>query len=387
MKGHVRERRSGSGNWYAVISMRDPASGKRKLKWHSLPGCGGKRKAQIEAAKLVAAVNAGTYTEPSKLTFAAYLEQWHVSIKPRISARTHERYGEIIRKNIVPPLGAVPLVKLHKDQIKAAYAEALNSGRRDGQGGLSPATVVYMHRIIRQALGEADLPRNPSDGVKPPKIERDEMSTYDVPQTAELLDTLRASRLFVPVVLAVLCGLRRGEICALRWRHVDFATAQITVAQSAEQTAAEVRYKEPKSGRGRSVAMSATVAAELRAYRVRQAEDLLRLGVRQTDDTFVYTREDGEPMQPRSLTHAWQVTVVTTALPRIRFHDLRHAHATHLLKSGVHPKVASERLGHSKVGITLDLYSHVLPGMQEDAAARVDDALQAAINKGPKAIG
>jgi integrase len=92
-------------------------------------------------------------------------------------------------------------------------------------------------------------------------------------------------------------------------------------------------------------------------------------------------------MQPRSLTHAWQVTVVTTALPRIRFHDLRHAHATHLLKSGVHPKVASERLGHSKVGITLDLYSHVLPGMQEDAAARVDDALQAAINKGPKAIG
>ena len=86
-------------------------------------------------------------------------------------------------------------------------------------------------------------------------------------------------------------------------------------------------------------------------------------------------------MQPRSLTHAWQQMLARTGLSRIRFHDLRHAHATHLLASGVHPKVASERLGHSKVGITLDLYSHVLPGMQEDAAARVDDAVRAALQK------
>jgi integrase len=97
--------------------------------------------------------------------------------------------------------------------------------------------------------------------------------------------------------------------------------------------------------------------------------------------TFVYAREDGEPMQPRSLTHAWQQILSRTILPRIRFHDLRHAHATHLLSNGVHPKVASERLGHSRVGITLDLYSHVLPGMHEDAAARVDEALRQALQK------
>jgi integrase len=105
------------------------------------------------------------------------------------------------------------------------------------------------------------------------------------------------------------------------------------------------------------------------------------IGVRQSDSTFVYAREDGEPMQPRSLTHAWLKMLRRTNLPRIRFHDLRHAHATHLLSNGVHPKVASERLGHSRVGITLDLYSHVLPGMQEDAAARVDDALREALQK------
>jgi len=129
------------------------------------------------------------------------------------------------------------------------------------------------------------------------------------------------------------------------------------------------------------VALSVIVAEELRAHRLKQAEELLRIGVRQTDATFVYAREDGEPMQPRSLTHAWQQMVARTTLPRARFHDLRHAHATHMLSSGVHPKVASERLGHSKVGITLDLYSHVLPGMQADAAARVDDALRVAVEK------
>jgi integrase len=105
----------------------------------------------------------------------------------------------------------------------------------------------------------------------------------------------------------------------------------------------------------------------------------------ESDETFLYTRQDGEPMQPRSLSQMW--STISTTLPRIRFHDLRHAHATHMLASGVHPKVASERLGHSRVGITLDLYSHVLPGMQEDAAARVDEAFQIAQKKLAENIG
>src|SRR5690606_16037379 len=142
-----------------------------------------------------------------------------------------------------------------------------------------------------------------------------------------------------------------------------------------------IRYKAPKSGKGRRVALSAGLVEELRTHKVRQAEELLGLGIRQDDAAFVYAREDGEPMQPRSLTHAWMNAIGTSDLPRIRFHDLRHAHATHLLASGVHPKVASERLGHSRVGVTLDLYSHVLPGMQEDAVSRVDEALRLAIEK------
>jgi len=175
--------------------------------------------------------------------------------------------------------------------------------------------------------------------------------------------------------------LRRGEIAALRWKNVDLAAGQIAVIQSASQTRTVVRYKEPKSGRSRTVALSATVLDELRAHRLRQAQKLLRRGIRLSDETFVCAREDGLPLQPDTLTHDWDRKIANTTLPRLQFHDLRHAHATHMLASGVHPKIASERLGHSKIGITLDLYSHVLPNMQADAAAIVDDALRAALNK------
>jgi integrase len=381
VKGHIRER--SRGHWAIVIDLRDSKTGKRKRKWHSFAGT--KRGAQEKCAQLITELKSGNYVEASKETISEFFERWLLDIKSRVSPRTHERYAEIVRKNIVPVLGAIPLKKLRPADISNAYATALSSGRRKGTGGLSTRTVLHIHRVLKQGLGQAVqwemLARNPCDGVKPPKVQPKPMQTYDLAQTVELIEAMRGARLFVPVLLAVLCGLRRGEIAALLWQHVDLAAGQIAVVQSAEQTKAGVRYKEPKSGRARTVALSATVVEELRAHRLRQAEELLRLGTRLTDSTFVCAREDGEPMQPDSFTHDWDRKIAGTTLPRLRFHDLRHAHATHMLSSGVHPKVASERLGHSKIGITLDLYSHVLPNMQADAAALVDDALRAALNK------
>jgi integrase len=388
MKGHIRER--SPGHWAIILDIRDESTGKRRRKWHSFQGT--KREAQHECARLITQMQGGAYSEPTKTTFGQFLEQWLAQVKSQVTPRTHERYCEIVRKNIIPALGAVRLTALRPSQIAGAYAKALESGRRDGKGGLSPNTVLYMHRLIKQALDHAvrweTLSKNPAAAVDPPSIERATLSTYDMAQTVEAIEAARGSRLLVPIVLGVLCGLRRGEIVALRWRNVDLAAGSLAVVESAEQTAAGIRYKKPKSGRGRSIALSAYVVEELKAHKLRQAEELLRVGVRLNDATFVYAREDGEPIQPRSLTHNWQALVSRTGIPRVRFHDLRHAHATHLLSSGVHPKVASERMGHSKVGITLDLYSHVLPGMQEDAAARVDDALRMALQKRrPKGIG
>jgi integrase len=380
MRGHIRQR--SPGHWAIVLDLRDE-TGNRRRKWHSFAGT--KREAQIECSRLIAELTGGGYVEPDRTTLAVFLDRWLEHVKTQVSPRTHERYAEIARKNIAPLLGAVVLSKLQPAQISSAYAKALTSGHRKRAGGLSPRTVHHMHRILRQALQQAViwtvLARNPAAAVKPPKVERGTLQTYDLDQTADLLEALRGTRMFMPAALAALCGLRRGELAALRWRDIKLDRAEIAIMQSLEQTKSEIRLKETKSGRSRTVALSETMVDELKAHRVAQAQELLRCGIRISDDTFVVAQVDGSPLQPRSITHEWMRLIKLTALPRIRFHDLRHTHATHLLEAGVHPKVASERLGHSKVGITLDLYSHVLPGMQADAASRVDAALRAALSK------
>ncbi|BBC00103.1 tyrosine-type recombinase/integrase [Bradyrhizobium elkanii] len=394
MKGSIVER--SPGHWAIILDQRDPATGKRKRKWHSFKGT--KRQAEIECARLITAVAGGTYQEPNKVTLGDFLSRWTDHIKSQVSPKSHERYAGIVNQNIKPLLGAVLVTKLKPAQISEAYTKALAGGRRDDkEGGLAPRTVGHMHRVLKQALIQAVrwelIPRNPADAVDPPKVDWKPMQTYDLPQTAELIEAVRGTPIFIPALLAVLCGLRRGEICALRWRNVDLNACQLSVVESLEQTkpqhgakpgtleAQGLRFKSPKSGKGRTVALSETVVAELRTYRAQRAQEALKLGIGLPDDALVISPADGSIVQPIYISQQWARLIAKTSLARLRFHDLRHAHATHLLANGVHPKVASERLGHSKVGITLDLYSHVIPGMQEDAAATVDAALKAAQNQ------
>ncbi|MBP1297582.1 site-specific integrase [Bradyrhizobium elkanii] len=388
MKGHIRER--SPGHWAIVLEQRDPATGKRKRKWHSFKGT--KRQAQDECARLITEVKAGDYIEPSKLTLAEFFDRWLKHIKPNVSKRTHERYSDLLTKNLAPLLGAKILSKLQPIDISGAYATAIESGRRDGKGGLSPRTVHHMHRVLHTSLNQAErwklIARNPAALLEKrdrPKIERKPVRTIDAPATAAALDAARERRLFIPLVLGVLCGLRRGEITALRWRSIDLDNAQLAVVASTEQTdAGEVSEKEAKSGRARTVALPAMAVEELRRWRVAQAQELLRLGVRPDDDWHVVTQADGSSLRPRSLTHSvsdflkeWRVTL----------HSLRHSHASHMLASKVHPKVVQERLGHSSIAITMDIYSHLMPNMQGEAAAAVDGVLRAAINKRTDDVG
>ena len=285
------------GCWAIVIEIRDPETGRRKRKWHSFSGT--KRQAQVECARLVSEVNVGTYVEPSKTTLAQFLDRWLDDVRTRVTPKTHERYSQICHKNIAPMLGGVPLAKLRPEQISDAYAKALATGRRKGDGGLAPRTVRQMHAIVKSALAQAVkwdiLIRNPAAAVRGPKVGRAAMQTYDLEQTAELIEAARGTRVFIAILLAVLGGLRRGEISALRWRQVDLVAAQLAVVQSAEQTSAGVRYKEPKGGRARTIALSATLVTELRAHRMQQAEELLRFGKRLSDDDFVVMQADGSP--------------------------------------------------------------------------------------------
>jgi integrase len=381
MKGHIRER--SPGKWAIVIDTRDAETGKRKRRWHSFAGS--KREAQVECARLVTEITTGGHVDPSRETVTSFLGRWLEHMQGQVSPRTHERYAEIVRWNITPLLGAVALAKLRPETISRAYAKSLTSGRRDGQGGLSARTVHHMHRVLRQALQQAVdwrlLVRNPADVVNPPKVERKQMQTLDADGTVALIEAARGTDMIVPILLGVLCGLRRGEVAALRWRSIDLEAGTLAVVASTEQTAEGIREKETKSGKGRSLVLPALVKDALRAHRVRQAETLLQLGVRLTDDHHVVARADGQPLQPRSLTHAFVKFIRRHRLPQIRLHDLRHSHATHMLRAGVHPKIAQERLGHSSVSVTIDLYSHVLPGMQAEAVSLVDAAMQDALNR------
>jgi integrase len=238
----------------------------------------------------------------------------------------------------------------------------------------------------RPSAGNCSRATRPISSSRP-KVERKQMNVLDADAAAEMIEAARGTALFVPVLLGVLLGLRRGEIAAVRWRSVALDAGQLAVVASAEQTGTVVREKETQSGKCRTVALPSLIVDELRRHRIEQAQQLLRLGVRLTDEHHVVTCADGRPLKPDSLTQEFVHFIKANKLRRVRFHDLCHAHATHLLVSGVHPKVVSERLGHSKVGITLDLYSHVLPGMQADAAAKVDDAMRAAIQKRNQPFG
>ncbi|MGV0910348.1 tyrosine-type recombinase/integrase [Martelella sp. FOR1707] len=382
MKGHIRER--SPGKWAIVLDVPDPETGKRRRKWHTFHGT--KRQAETECARLVAELNGGSYIEPAKTTVREYFIRWLQHEKANVSPKTHQRYEDLLLKNIAPSLGSITLNKLTPARIDATWSHLLESGRRDGKGGLAPRTVHHCRRVMLTAMEQAVkwdlLRRNPVALTRPPKIERPTVEAYSASQTAELLEALKDTRMFIPALLAALCGLRRGEVLALRWRNVDLETGVIAIVESAEQVGQVVRYKEPKSGRARTVAVSSTVLAELKRHRAAQAEEQLKLGLRPENSSFVVAQIDGSPLKPTSLTHEWvRLSAKKTTLPRIRFHDLRHSHATQLLAAGVHPKIASERLGHSTIGITLDLYSHVMPGMQANAAEQVDAAIKAATKR------
>src|SRR6516165_5926271 len=203
MKGHIRER--SPGHWAIVIDVRDSQTGERKRRWHSFAGT--KRQAQLECARLLTETKNGTSVDPTRMTVTAFLERWIEHMQGQVSPRSHERYAEIARKNLAPLLGGIGLTKLKPAQISQAYAKALASGRRDGKGGLSARTVTHMHRVLREALQQGVrwqmLARNPADAVKPPKVERQQMSVLDTDATADLIEAARETPLFMPIMLGV----------------------------------------------------------------------------------------------------------------------------------------------------------------------------------------
>jgi len=210
--------------------------------------------------------------------------------------------------------------------------------------------------------------------VDPPKVERRQIDVLSNEEARGLVKASRGSRLHTPVVLALNTGLRRGEILALRWQDIDIDTRQLSVTQSIEQTAAGLRFKEPKTKRSRRSITLPDVAIEaLRKHKVEQSLNRLRLGQDYQDHDLVFPRLDGGIQNPRIFSKDFRRLVKRIGLDHVTLHGLRHTHLTLLLRANVHPKIASERAGHSSVAITLDIYSHAVSNMQEDAARVMDE--------------
>ncbi len=313
------------------------------------------------------------------MTVSDFLIRWLAEYaEHRVCGLTFESYERIVRRHLIPALGEQDLAELTSAQIQSYLHEKRCRSRLDG-GGLSACTVAQHHRVLHKALVCAVdwrlLDSNPASRVTAPRVQPRWVRVLDEEATKQLLRSLRGHPVYLPSLIAVGTGMRRGEILGLHWSEVDLPRRVLAVIRSLEQTSKGLAFKAPKTRRSRRlIALPGFVVHELEQQRRHRGAEVGRVGQAEQWGVVV-TRPDGAPWPPNSFSRAFGEVLRARGLPRIRFHDLRHGHASHLLRQGVHPKVVSERLGHTSVGFTLDTYSHLLPGMQAEAAAMIDRAL------------
>ena len=380
MRGHIRQRSKGS--WSIVIDVgRDPRTGKRRQQWYTVKGT--KKDAERELREKLRSLETGAYVKPQRTSLGEYLRHWVDSYAMmHTSPRTAEGYQGIVNGYLIPALGGISLCELQPRHLEKYYADALSHGRLDGKGGLSARTLLHLHRILSQALSHAVkqglLARNVAQAVVAPRPSRSQMATLSAAHVPKFLDAAGKTPFYVLFYTGLYTGMRRGELLGLRWCDIDLGKATISVVQTLHRlSGGKFVIREPKSPHSRRlVALSPSVADLLRGYHAEQEAQKVLLGMRLTGEELVFAHPDGSPLDPSTVTHAFGKLIKKAGLPHIRFHDLRHTHATLMLKGGVHPKIVSERLGHASIGITLDTYSHVVPGLQEAAALRFDALIE-----------
>ncbi len=364
------------GSTYSVVLDvgRDPA-GKRIRRWHS--GYRTKREAEQARTKLLSDLDASTYVEPNKLTLGDFLErQWLPAIRTVIRPTTHAMYETNVRAHLVPSLGAIQLRALTPARLNAFYAELLTAGRRDGKGGLSRRTVrilhVILHRALRDAVRWGLLERNVANLSDPPVAKSPEAAVWSPEQVRAFLAEHKGDRLSALWRLVAATGMRRGEILGLRWRDLDLDAGQLRIAQTLVVVNYEPTFSEPKTDAGRrTISIDPATVVALRSHRARQATERLAWGTgwKGGELDLVFTREDGSAVHPERLSKWFDQRVAASGLPRISFHGLRHSYVTMLLRAGQPVRAVSARVGHANATVTNTIYSHVLPGDDQAAAA------------------
>lgn len=367
-EGSIYQR--GDDRWCGSITVGFDASGKRLRK--TVYGKT-KREVQEQLSRLQNSKLDGTLTQRTKLTVAVFLTRWlEDAARPTIRATTYQSYEGVIRLHISPRIGGIPLAKLTTMHVQHLYA----SMERDGASPrLRQLTHAVLRRAIKQAVKWGMTPRNICDAVEPPRVPKTEIRPLDASQVATLLEHSREDRLHAIYVLAVTTGLRFGELAGLQWSDIDFESGCLTVKRAIVELNGKAVVSEPKTAHSRRrVDMPDLAVDALHQHR----RVMLTEGFAAVD--WVFCNRVGNPLVRSCFYHySFLPLGKRTKLPAFRFHDLRHTSATLLLSAGVHPKIVQERLGHSAIGMTMDTYSHIMPTMQKEAAAKMQAALSAAV--------
>jgi integrase len=363
MAGQIVKR--GERSFLVRVFLGRDSSGKRK--YHNETIKGSKKDAERALTALLRKRDMGSMMiEPTRLNLQEYLEYWlEAAARPRLSKHTHKEYGAMLKRYIVPTLGVRKLTKLSALDIQGVYSEMLSRG-------LSARMVRYTHAVLSSALKQAVkwsmLGESPAQYVDLPKQHKKEMTALTEDETQQFLEAARLDPHYVLFVLLLGTGLRPGESLALKWTDLDTASHRLTVQRAWARSSSGYTFKSPKNRKSnRGIDLPDSLTKLLLNHRLTLLEG----------SELIFPSTAGTPINERNLTlrHFKPLLRAAGLSEKVRLYDLRHTHATLLLKAGIHPKIVSERLGHSSITLTMDTYSHVLPGMQRESAERLEQML------------
>lgn len=380
--GHIGYKDGPRGrSWYFTIPGPAGANGKRRQIQRR--GFRTRREAEKARTAALAEVDSGKRREPSRTTVAEHLTAWLKHEERNLGAASLERYARLVRTRLIPGLGGIRLDQLGSLHIDRFYSAELAAG-------CSVHQVRFCHTLLKAALRRAVkwklLTANPCDDADPPRPVRldpeDRKVRAITDEEASRLLSAMEGPLWLAATLVLGTGLRRGEVLGLRWSDVDYETRRIRVRQTVEPPASGsgggVRMGAPKSNSSlRDFRAPEDLLELLQRHRAQQAQQILLLGRdRWQDLDLVFCNGKGEPIHPRTFQGWYWAARKAAGLPDLRFHDLRHTYATNQLRDGVMVTTVSKTLGHANVSITLNVYSHVLPDMDEHAATVANTRLR-----------
>jgi len=357
--------RRNDGRWVGAVSV----EGKQQYKYFKT-----QREAREWVQKTTIQVDEGLTYLSTRTTFKEFMQYWLDSVEPSIRSNTIRQYAYVVNNHIPDRLGRVKLLDLRPDMIQVLINMKLDEG-------LSTRTVELIYAVLRRALNQAVqqgiLLRNPIKGVAKPKPKRPEMVTLTDTQVRTLLLAVRGTRYDALYQIAVTTGMRKGEILGLKWGDLDWGNCRLHVQRQLLRIPNEgLVFSEPKSKAGRRVIVVGKATIDkLRTHQTLQQKERQFAGDRWQESDLIFPSTIGTPMEPRNVIRHFKDTLREAFLPNVRFHDLRHTAATLMLQQGTHPKIVQERLGHASISLTLDTYSHVIPTMQEEVAAKIDELL------------